>query len=107
MGSAHRSWGTGGTTATTAATVSTTGSSHSFDAVFDLGLQTVATDIPASMPWPNPTYGMNVGNALELNWGPTIVALFYSDVQHRFNAVRNPCSWDMTATANGTKYRRT
>ncbi len=27
------------------------------------------TNIPASMPWPNPTYGMNVGNELELNWG--------------------------------------
>ena len=28
------------------------------------------TNIPASMPWPNPTYGMNVGNELEFNWGP-------------------------------------
>ena len=36
----------------------TTGSSHKFDAVFDLGLQAAATNIPASMPWPNPTYGM-------------------------------------------------
>ena len=78
----------------------TTGSSHKFDAVFDLGLQAAATNIPASMPWPNPTYGMNVGNALELNWGPPNVALFYSAVQNGFNAVRIPCAWDMTATTN-------
>jgi hypothetical protein len=80
----------------------TTGSSHKFDAVFDLGLQPPATDIPASMPWPNPTYGMNVGNALELNWGPPNVALFYSAVQNGFNAVRIPCAWDMTGTTNIT-----
>jgi hypothetical protein len=80
----------------------TTGSSHKFDAVFDLGLQAAATNIPASMPWPNPTYGMNVGNALELNWGPPNVALFYSAVQNGFNAVRIPCAWDMTATTNIT-----
>src|ERR1022692_2591345 len=36
----------------------TTGSSHKFDAVFDIGLQPAAvTNIPASTPWPNPTYG--------------------------------------------------
>jgi hypothetical protein len=80
----------------------TTGSSHKFDAVFDLGLQAAATNIPASMPWPNPTYGMNVGNALELNWGPPNVALFYSAVQNGFNAVRIPCAWDMTTTTNIT-----
>ena len=80
----------------------TTGSSHKFDAVFDLGLQAAATNIPASMPWPNPTYGMNVGNALELNWGPPNVALFYSAVQNGFNAVRIPCAWDMTGTTNIT-----
>ena len=79
----------------------TTGSSHKFDAVFDLGLQAAATNIPASMPWPNPTYGMNVGNELELNWGPPNVALFYSAVQNGFNAVRIPCAWDMAgATTN-------
>jgi len=79
----------------------TTGSSHSFDAVFDLGLQAVGTNIPASMPWPNPTYGMNVGNELELNWGPPNAALFYSAVQNGFNAVRIPCAWDMSgATTN-------
>jgi len=80
----------------------TTGSSHKFDAVFDLGLQAPATNIPASIPWPNPTYGMNVGNALELNWGPPNVALFYSAVQNGFNAVRIPCAWDMTGTTNIT-----
>jgi hypothetical protein len=79
----------------------TTGSSHKFDAVFDLGFQAVGTNIPASMPWPNPTYGMNVGNELELNWGPPNVALFYSAVQNGFNAVRIPCAWDMAgATTN-------
>ena len=80
----------------------TTGSSHKFDAVFDLGLQAAATNIPASMPWPDPTYGMNVGNALELNWGPPNLALFYSAVQNGFNAVRIPCAWDMTGTTNIT-----
>ena len=80
----------------------TTGSSHKFDAVFDLGLQGGATNIPASMPWPNPTYGMNVGNALELSWGPPSVALFYSAVQNGFNAARIPCGWDMNATTNIT-----
>jgi hypothetical protein len=79
----------------------TTGSSHRFDAVFDLAFQAIGTNIPASMPWPNPTYGMNVGNALELNWGPPNVALFYSAVQNGFNAVRIPCAWDMAgATTN-------
>ena len=80
----------------------TTGGSHKFDAVFDLGLQAAATNIPTTMPWPNPTYGMNVGNALELNWGPPNVALFYSAVQNGFNAVRIPCAWDMTGTTNIT-----
>jgi len=79
-----------------------TGSSHKYDAVFDLGLQPAAANIPATMPWPNPTYGMNVGNALELNWGPPNVAVFYSAVQNGFNAVRIPCAWDMTATTNIT-----
>jgi hypothetical protein len=79
-----------------------TGSSHSFDAVFDIGLQPAAiTNIPASMPWPVPTYGMNVGNELELNWGPPNAALFSSAVQNGFNAARIPCAWDMAgATTN-------
>ena len=72
-----------------------TGGSHKFDAVFDLGLQAPGTNIPASMPWPNPTWGMNVGNELELNWGPPNTALFYSAVQNGFNAVRIPCGWDL------------
>ena len=59
------------------------------------------TNIPASMPWPNPTYGMNVGNELELNWGPPNAALFYSAAFAGFNAVRIPCAWDMAgATTN-------
>ena len=79
----------------------TTGSSHKFDAVFDLGFGEAPTNIPASMPFPMPTYGMNVGNELELNWGPPNVALFYSAVQNGFNAVRIPCAWDMAgATTN-------
>ena len=79
----------------------TTGSSHKYDAVFNLGFQALGTNIPASMPWPNPTYGMNVGNELELNWGPPNAALFYSAVQNGFNAVRIPCAWDMAgATTN-------
>ena len=79
-----------------------TGGSHSFDAVFDIGLQPAAiTNIPASTPWPSPTYGMNVGNELELNWGPPNTALFYSAVQNGFNAARIPCAWDMAgATTN-------
>ena len=80
----------------------TTGSSHKFDAVFDLGLQAAATNYPASMPRPNPTYGMNLGNTLELNGSPPSVALFYSAVQHGFNAVRIPCAWDLNATTNIT-----
>ena len=74
----------------------TTGNSHNYDAVFDLGFQAPGTNIPASLPWPNPTYGMNVGNELELNWGPPNTALFYSAVQNGFNSVRIPCAWDMT-----------
>ena len=59
------------------------------------------TNIPASMPWPIPTYGMNVGNELELNWGPPNAALFYSAAFAGFNAVRIPCAWDMSgATTN-------
>jgi len=79
----------------------TNGSSHKFTAVFNLGLRAAATNIPATMPWPSPVYGMNVGNELELNWGPPNVALFYSAVQNGFNAVRIPCAWDMSgATTN-------
>jgi hypothetical protein len=53
------------------------------------------------MPWPMPTYGMNVGNELELNWGPPNAALFSSAVQNGFNAVRIPCAWEYSgATTN-------
>ena len=47
----------------------TTGSSHKFDAVFDLGLGAGPTNIPASMPWPIPTYGWNLGNTMEAHVG--------------------------------------
>jgi len=80
----------------------TTGSSHKFDAVFDLGLQPAATNIPASMPWPVPTYGWNLGNTLEATWGvPSFTAApFYTAANAGFNAVRIPCAWDFNATTN-------
>jgi hypothetical protein len=80
----------------------TTGSSHKFDAVFDLGLQPAATNIPASMPWPVPTYGWNLGNTLEATWGvPNFTAApFYAAANAGFNAVRIPCAWDFNATTN-------
>jgi len=80
----------------------TTGSSHKFDAVFDLGLQPAATNIPASMPWPVPTYGWNLGNTLEATWGvPSFTAApFYTAANAGLNAVRIPCAWDFNATTN-------
>src|SRR5450631_976703 len=84
----------------------TTGSSHKFDAVYDLGLRAAATNIPASMPLPNPTYGWNTGNSLEAVWGysyPT-AAPFYTAANAGFNAVRIPCAWDSNATTNGNTY---
>ena len=80
----------------------TTGSSHKFDTVFDLGLQPAATNIPASRPWPVPTYGWNFGNTLEATWGvPSFTAApFYTAANAGFNAVRIPCSWDFNATTN-------
>ena len=81
----------------------TTGSSHKFDAVFDLGLQpSTATNIPASMPLPVPTYGWNLGNTLEATWGvPSFTAApFYTAASAGFNAVRIPCAWDFNATTN-------
>ena len=74
----------------------TTGNSHSFDAVFDLGLQPAAASIPASMPLPVPTYGWNLGNTMESTWGvpyPTAEP-FYTAANAGFNAVRIPCAWD-------------
>ena len=80
----------------------TTGSSHKFDAVFDVGLQPAATNIPASMPWPVPTYGWNLGDTLEATWGvPSFTAApFYTAANAGFNAVRIPCAWDFNATTN-------
>ena len=84
----------------------TTGSSHKFDAVFDLGLQTVSpaftNNIPAGQPWPMPTYGWNLGDTLEATWGvPSFTAApFYTAANAGFNAVRIPCAWDFNATTN-------
>ena len=88
----------------------TTGSSHKFDAVFDLGLQAAATNIPANIPLPVPTYGWNLGNTMEPPcgvgcWGPLPTqALFTSAANAGFNAVRFPCAWDSNATTNGNTY---
>jgi hypothetical protein len=84
----------------------TTGSSHKFDAVFDLGLQPAPTNIPASMPLPNPTYGWNLGNSLEAIWGYSYpsAAPIYTAANAGFNAVRIPCAWDSNATTNGNTY---
>jgi hypothetical protein len=77
----------------------TTGSSHSFDAVFDLGLRAAATNIPANTPLPVPTYGWNLGNTMESTWGVPYpsAAPFYTAANAGFNAVRIPCAWDFNA----------
>ena len=82
----------------------TTGSSHKFDAVFDLGLRAAATNLPASMPLPMPTYGWNLGNTMEATWGVPnrTAAPFYTAANAGFNAVRIPCAWDFNATTNIT-----
>jgi hypothetical protein len=82
----------------------TNGSSHSFDAVFNLGLRAAATNLPATMPLPNPTYGWNLGNSLEAIWGYSYpsAAPFYTAANAGFNAVRIPCAWDSNATTNTT-----
>ena len=88
----------------------TTGGSHKFDAVFDLGLRATATNLPATLPLPNPTWGWNLGNTLEPPcgvgcWGPLPTqALFTSAANAGFNAVRIPCAWDSNATTNGNTY---
>jgi hypothetical protein len=77
----------------------TTGSSHKFDAVFDLGLRAAVTNLPVTMPLPNPTYGWNLGNTMESTWGvpyPT-AAPFYTAANAGFNAVRIPCAWDFNS----------
>jgi len=83
----------------------TPGSSHSFDAVFDLGFRAGPTNIPASMPFPLPTYGWNLGNTMEATWGvPSVSAApFYTAANAGFNAVRIPCAWDFNATTNITR----
>ena len=80
----------------------TTGGSHKYDAVFDLGLQAAVTNIPASMPWPMPTYGWNLGDTLEATWGVPnwTAAPFYTAANAGFNAVRIPCAWDFNSTTN-------
>ncbi len=80
----------------------TAGGSHSFDAVFALGLQPVATNIPANMPLPMPTYGWNLGNTMEATWGVPnrTAAPFYTAANAGFNAVRIPVAWDFNATTN-------
>ncbi|HEX9045813.1 MAG TPA: cellulase family glycosylhydrolase, partial [Verrucomicrobiae bacterium] len=88
----------------------TTGGSHAFDAVFDLGFRPGPTNIPASMPYPQPTYGWNFGNTLEATWGVPnwTAAPFYTAANAGFNAVRIPCAWDFNSTTNisggGTNY---
>lgn len=79
-----------------------TGGSHSFDAVFNLGLQPAPTNPPASTPLPMPTYGWNLGNTLEATWGvPTWTAApFYTAANAGFNAVRIPCAWNFNSTTN-------
>lgn len=86
---------------TTGGTI-TTGSSHKFDAVFDLGLGMGPTNIPASMPFPIPTYGWNLGDTLEATWGVPSwsAAPFYTAANAGFNAVRIPCAWDFNSTTN-------
>jgi hypothetical protein len=79
-----------------------TGSSHTFDAVFDLGLQPAPTNAPIITPLPVPTYGFNLGNSLEAVWGftyPTAAAL-NTAAASGFNAVRIPVAWAHNATTN-------
>jgi hypothetical protein len=77
----------------------TTGGSHKFDAVFDLGLRAAATNIPATIPLPVPTYGWNLGNTMESTWGVPYpsAAPFYTAANAGFNAVRIPCAWDFNS----------
>ncbi|HEX9047500.1 MAG TPA: cellulase family glycosylhydrolase, partial [Verrucomicrobiae bacterium] len=79
-----------------------TGSSGTFDAVFDIGFQAGPTNIPASMPYPLPTYGWNLGNTFEATWGMPgwSAAPFYTAANAGFNAVRIPCAWDFNSTTN-------
>jgi hypothetical protein len=78
------------------------GSTHSFDAVFDLGLQPAPIAPPASAPLPMPTYGWNLGNTMEATWGVPnrTAAPFYTAANAGFNAVRIPVAWDFNSTTN-------
>jgi hypothetical protein len=93
---------TGGEIATIPISGGTITTGSGFDAVFNLGLR-ATTNVPATMPLPNPTYGLNLGNTLELGGSPPNVVLFYSAVQNGFNAIRIPCAWD--SNANQTNYQ--
>ncbi len=55
-------------------------------------------NIPASIPFPQPTYGFNIGNKLELNWGAPNPAVLYNAAYKGFNAVRVPCAWSKNST---------
>ncbi len=57
-------------------------------------------NIPDSMPFPLPTYGMNIGNKLELNWGAPNPSVLYNVAYHGFNAVRVPCAWAKNSTTS-------
>jgi len=55
--------------------------------------------LAATSPLPVPTYGFNLGNSLEANWGMAVPgpAVYPSAAKAGFNAVRIPCMWDTKA----------
>jgi hypothetical protein len=63
-----------------------------------LAVSARTSTIPASMPFPQPTYGFNIGNRLELSWGPPNPAVLYNAAYNGFNAVRIPCAWHINST---------
>ena len=76
-----------------------TGTSHSYDATFSLGLEPIGS-VPASMPLPMPSYGWNLGNTLESTWGYQSWSpkVFYAAANAGFNTVRIPCAWNHNST---------
>ncbi|HEU6447322.1 MAG TPA: cellulase family glycosylhydrolase, partial [Verrucomicrobiae bacterium] len=58
------------------------------------------TNIPPSIPFPQLTYGMNIGNKLELSWGAPNPGVLYNAAYNGFNAVRVPCAWNHNSTTN-------